>query len=258
MAFWDNLLAPFGTDAQEKAAQAQQDAARAAYAQYSGLAEQGRNALTSNFQAGLAPVMGNVAATQAGQDQLLRALGIPVPGETQPTDMTALLRATPGYQFTRDQGLEAVLRNAAKSGSLASGGTNIDLLNYGTGLADQTYQNYVKNLSQFPQAAGTAAGQALTGYGNLGSGLASSFQNQGNAAYGMNTAIGNAQASADLAPLTAGSNIWNLGLGLGKLAMGGLGMGGGASAAGGALGDFTKGLFGSFANIPQGGLPTIG
>src|SRR5262245_50617188 len=146
MAFWDNLLAPFNTDAQEKAAADQEAAARAAYAAYSGLAEQGRGALTSNITAGLQPIQGMLQQGQLGTNQYLRVLGIQAPGDTSAPDMTGLLRSTPGYQFALDQGLESVLRKASQSGSLASGGTNLDLLKFGTGLADQTYQSYLQNL----------------------------------------------------------------------------------------------------------------
>ena len=55
--------------------------------------------------------------------------------------MTALqaLEQTPGYQFTRDQGLEAVNRSAAASGYRGSGNVLQELTKYASGLAQQTY-----------------------------------------------------------------------------------------------------------------------
>src|SRR5579872_4740530 len=46
-------------------------------------------------------------------------------------------QADPGYQFALNQGTDNVLRNQAATGQLGSGNTNIDLVNYGQGLANQ-------------------------------------------------------------------------------------------------------------------------
>lgn len=239
--FLDSLLAPFSTGPAEKASQDQIDALRQAYAAYAGQAQQGRTDLTSNYTAGLAPTLQNVQTGQAGQNQLLRALGIQVPGEAPGTgqDIQSLLASTPGYQFQLNQGLDSVLRKGAQAGSLASGGTNTDLTNYAQGLAGTTYNNYVQQLQPFLNYSTQNAGNALQGYGNLGSGLAGIDIGQGNAAYGMNVGVGNAQANADLAPYTAGKNIWGA-LG-GALSLGSNLLGGGG---GGALTSGLTGLFG--------------
>jgi len=59
-----------------------------------------------------------------------------------PTDM---LRSIPGYQFAYDQGLQAVERSAFARGTGLTGGTLKALQRFGTGLADQTYENRVRD-----------------------------------------------------------------------------------------------------------------
>jgi hypothetical protein len=246
----------FSTGPAEKAAQDQQNALNAAYAQYAALNQQAQGALTSNYgqaradinqyfpaagqalqtnyTAGLQPALGAAASTQAGTDQLLRALGIAVPGmggQAGGQDIQSLLANTPGYEFALNQGLEGVKRNAASTGSLASGGTDAALTQYGTGLANQTYNQYIQSLLPFLAQNTATTGNVLQGYGNLGnqlagvntgqgtalaanaqnlgSGIAGLLSNQGSAAYGTQAGIGNAQASGDLAPYTVGNNIFN-------------------------------------------------
>jgi hypothetical protein len=59
---------------------------------------------------------------------------------------------TPGYQFTLDQGLEAIDRVGSSRGDLSGGQTSLDLVKYAEGLADQEYDDYLaglKDLSTF-------------------------------------------------------------------------------------------------------------
>ena len=53
----------------------------------------------------------------------------------------AELEQTPGYQFTRDQGLQAVQNSAAARGLGVSGAALKGAATYATGLADQTYKD---------------------------------------------------------------------------------------------------------------------
>jgi len=55
--------------------------------------------------------------------------------------------STPGYQFAYNQGLEAVNRTAAAKGQLGSGNRLYDLTKFGQGLASQTYNDTVSQLS---------------------------------------------------------------------------------------------------------------
>jgi Chaperone of endosialidase len=124
----------------------------------------------------------------------------------------------PGYQFALDQGSQNVLRNAAATGTTASGATLNALQTQGQGIANQNYNNYVSQLQPFLGAANTGASN-ISGV-NMGQGnqLNSSFTTQGNAAYGTQAGIGNANAQANLAGLTQSGNIFGAGMGLAGLA----------------------------------------
>lgn len=80
---------------------------------------------------------------------------------------------SPDYQFTMEQGLQALDRSAAARGGLYSGGADADRMGYASGLASQQYGNY------YSRIAGLAnMGQNQSQYlGNLGQGLASAQTN---------------------------------------------------------------------------------
>src|SRR5688572_6695199 len=74
-------------------------------------------------------------------------------------------QAGPGYEFTLDQGIDALNRRRAASGMLNSGNADIDALKFGTGLANQTYGDWQNRLAGFvnPEltaTSGVAAGRA--------------------------------------------------------------------------------------------------
>jgi hypothetical protein len=74
-----------------------------------------------------------------------------------PINMTqAELEATPGYQFTRNQGLKAVQNSAAARGLGSSGMAQRGAAEYATGLADQTWQNVYAQQAAERQARYTA------------------------------------------------------------------------------------------------------
>jgi hypothetical protein len=95
------------------------------------------------------------------------------------------LAATPGYQFAKNQGLQATTNAATAQGMNLSGNTLQALDTFSTGLADQTYQQAVGNAQNAVTigqnaAAGTGAGILQTG-ANVGSALI----NQGNTIAGI-------------------------------------------------------------------------
>lgn len=59
-----------------------------------------------------------------------------------------LFRSTPGYEFALEEGSRARERSAAARGGLNSGNTLIALEQYGQGLADQTFDNYLTRVMQ--------------------------------------------------------------------------------------------------------------
>lgn len=98
-------------------------------------------------QANLAPYMhtGEEANTalEAGTDLKGDYLNSPL---LKPITMDeATLRATPGYQFNKTQGLKAAQNSAAARGLGTSGAALKGAETYATGLADSTYQNQFNN-----------------------------------------------------------------------------------------------------------------
>lgn len=101
--------------------------------------------------AGLAA--GNLATTRAdlapwrmAGGNALTDLSSRLPGLSSPITMDqASLEATPGYQFTLDQGLKSVQNAAAAKGLGISGAALKGAARFATGLADSTYQNRFGN-----------------------------------------------------------------------------------------------------------------
>jgi hypothetical protein len=72
-------------------------------------------------------------------------------------------RATPGYQFTADQGTAGILRGASAAGGAINGGTLKSLAQYNSGLADSTYNNVFNRSMQQYQAQLQGYGAQLQG-----------------------------------------------------------------------------------------------
>lgn len=77
---------------------------------------------------------------------------------------TAAFRTAPGYEFQRDQSLNALDRRAAAAGRLQSGNADIDAMTYATGLADQSYGSWLDRLAS---QSNTALNGVAGGYNNL-------------------------------------------------------------------------------------------
>lgn len=80
--------------------------------------------------------------------------------------------AGPGYQFTMDQGLNAVNRAANARGMANSGNTDTDAMKYASGLANQTYQQWVQNLAPYNNLQLSATQGAATGNAGINQNLA--------------------------------------------------------------------------------------
>jgi hypothetical protein len=94
----------------------------------------------------------------------------------------AQAQSTPGYQFTLQQGEQAINNSAAAKGGLLSGATLKDLTAYGQALASTTYQQAFNNdLSTFNTNYNSAASNVnrLSGLTTLGQNAATTVGNQG-------------------------------------------------------------------------------
>lgn len=128
------------------------------------------------------PGTGTPGTTGAIQQyQNLLGLG---PGGT--ADIEKSLAATPGYQFARDQGLQA----ATNAGTLTnpggiSGNTLEALDKFGTGLADSTYQQAVGNAQNAVTIGQNAAAGTGSGILQTGANVGNALINQGNTIAGI-------------------------------------------------------------------------
>lgn len=205
------------------------DAARQNQKAYKSLLNQGTAAIdTGNTQAtgylndandlwkGLAGESGGLSGLNLYGD----ALGVNGASGTQRAQDA--FTTSPGYQFSLDQGLDALNRTASARGSLNSGQTGLDTIKYATGLANNEYGNWLNNLSGYggQQAGiytGAIGGQAgtLADLGNLATNTANSkvdlLTNYTNGMTGANNQI----ASGQNQQLTGG--LAGLGKGLGSL-----------------------------------------
>lgn len=88
---------------------------------------------------------------------------------------------TPGYQFALDQGQAAIDGSAAARGNVFSGATLKAQQEYGQGLANQEYGNYLNRLTGQASQGMSAAGNLATAGANYASGAGNAYANMGNA-----------------------------------------------------------------------------
>lgn len=181
------------------------------YGQLSDLYGQGAGALTSNTQQGIGLYEPLIQTTQAGSSAYADASG--ANGPEGLARARANFTATPGYQEGLTQTLDQNDRRAASRGMLNSGNTIADTTKLATDYASQKYGSYVSALSPFLGAAQNAVGGAAGMYSQLGTGLATLYGQQGQAAQATQTGIGNANADAAMADYNASGNLWKTLLG---------------------------------------------
>jgi hypothetical protein len=121
----------------------------------------------------------------------------------------AQAQATPGYQFTQEQGLNAVQNSAAARGLGTSGAALKGAAGYATGLADSTYNDvYNRALQAYNANYSTQSGAFQTNYNSAANnanrlqGLVSSGQN----AAATNGSLGAANSAAQSNLLTGAAN----------------------------------------------------
>lgn len=124
---------------------------------------------------------------------------------------TGAFQAGPGYQWQRDQALDAGQRAASR---FSPGGNEIDsITRLGSNLANQEYGGWLTRLGGFmPQesqaVAGAAAGQAA-GYGAKAGLYSTDALNRVNLRGNVAGGIANSNTAAANAEMSASSAFWN-------------------------------------------------
>jgi hypothetical protein len=206
----------FSNDKAEEAAQQRNAGLQQGYDELSGLYGKGRDALTAGYGKAGDLYKGLMDKYSSGTTAYGDATG--ANGPEGYARAVSNFRANPGYGLTMDQGLQALDRTHAAAGNLSSGNADADTLKFATGLADQSYGNYVSRLQPYfsaeSSAAGGAAGAATGGAGAVNQ----SFQGQGNAANANYTGQGASNAAATMNEYNVGANTLNAITGIAKTA----------------------------------------
>lgn len=110
-------------------------------------------------------------------------------------------QAGPGYDFTLNQGLDALNRRRASAGMLNSGNADIDALTYGTGLANQTYTNWQSQLAGLINPELSATQGAATGRAGVDTNIANLYGQDAQNRVGVagNVATGTSAANSGIA-----------------------------------------------------------
>lgn len=216
----------------------------------------GAGALTAGQSGGLAALAGGVSGALGAYDPLANlstkyggyadpaaytetgALGLGGPDQTAAA--VNAFHTDPGYNFSVNQGLDAITRAANIGGGVAGGNVLRESQTFGQGVADQQYQTWVKNLQDLQNryspleaqtAAQVAAGRAtpyLTGgtgaaniYTGTGSKLSDLYAGTGVNASGIYTGQGTSLANlAEGSGLAQGGVYTGVGSGIAGLTQG--------------------------------------
>lgn len=151
----------YGAYSANQAANRQNNAAQQAMAQQQGATDQQLNLLTQIYNQNRADAAPYRAAGQQALGQYAANVSMPF---TQ----------TPGYQYTQDEAMRAVMANQSARGLVNSGSTLRALQDRAANLADQNYGNYMNRLAALTGIGQTATGQGMAagqGYGGQASGV---------------------------------------------------------------------------------------
>ena len=196
------LSALFGANAAESAADTQSAAAQQAAAATDARWQQARADLLPFLQGGYGAqtAVQNVTGTGPGGNPLTA----PYTRMFTPAD----LEATPGYQFTRDQGLRAVQNGFAAKGLGRSGAAERGAARYVTGLANNTYLSQLEaDLKQRQSAFNMLMPQLTTGAG-VGQAVASGAMGTQGAVNNLLTDSAKAQAAGDVGQANAWKGLF--------------------------------------------------
>lgn len=168
-----------GAYASSQAAKAQADATKYA-----------ANIQRQNFQDTQNLLQPSINAGNLARDYQLGALGLP--GDISHDQTLAAFRTSPGYEFQRDQGLNAVQTSAAAGGQLFSGKTLKSLNQYGQGLADQQFGDWYSRLGGLSGSGDAATGNLVSAGTGTANNLSSLATAGGDARASSYEGIGNA------------------------------------------------------------------
>src|SRR6266853_431298 len=142
-------------------------------------------------------------------DMYMNSLGLNGAGGN--ADAVGAFQASPGYNWQRDQAIEATARNANRFG--AGGNELAAVTDRANNLANQEYGNWQNRLAGFvnPELTATsgAAGGQAAGYGNKAAAYGTDAQNRVGVAGNIAGGTANSNTAAANAQMQASGNFWN-------------------------------------------------
>lgn len=120
-------------------------------------------------------------------------------------------RATPGYKFRMQQGLDAVEAGAGRRHGLVSGATMQAMGQFGQNYASQEHDKYMNRLGGLMQQGQASAAMTATAGNNYAQGAGNALANAGNAAASGAIGVGNALQGG----INNGLGAWMYGKGQG-------------------------------------------
>jgi hypothetical protein len=216
MGWWGDV---FGGDAEKEAAERNRAALENYKKEAFGYLDKGFTGASGALDEAYQPLSALAQKYGAGTSLYLDALG--VNGPEGNARATGAFQTAPGYDFQRDQALEAVNRRRAISGMWDSGNTDLDLLRTATGLADQSYNSWLSNLGGLvsPELTATQSGSAVKGsLADLYRADASDRVNVASGVTSGNMAANNYEAAGRA---TGARNLLGAGLSLANMVVGG-------------------------------------
>lgn len=177
--------------------------------------DQGRaDSLAALGQAGAAYDPLTNLAGEYGRGRSLYQDSLGINGATGNQNAVNAFQAGPGYEFTRDQGLEALNRRRAAAGMLNSGNADIDAIRFGTGLANQTYGDWQNRLAGFVNPELSATSGAASGRAGVAGRMADVASADTLARLGLETGVTQGQAGTNTAragnEVALGNSLANL------------------------------------------------
>lgn len=186
----------------------------------------------TNALGAFAPLSDLAKKYGGGTDLYMDALG--ANGAAGNARATNAFQAGPGYQFALDQGLNALNRRRAAGGMLDSGNADLDAIKFGTGLADQTYGDWMSRLGGLVNPELSATSGAASGTAGVHGGLAGLEVGRASDLTNILGETTSGQTNANILQAQGESaGAKNL-LGIGTSLLG-LGTGGGGGTVGGSL-----------------------
>lgn len=152
-------------------------------------------------------------------------------GPATQSDISNIVTNMPGFQFAQQQGLQAIQNSASASGQLGSGNLLESLTNYGQGLSQQYFQQYLNNLSGEAGLGANVAGQSASQAQTLGNATAGLIANQGTTDANSILSAGSA-GSQGLLSANQTATAYNVGGGSSGGGLGGILSGAGSLASG--------------------------